>query len=269
MSSEDPIKLVGTRAALIAACVEMERLLGGLNDSHGRVAEEIHQVRKLGKRLRGALAMCGEPKPCIRWIAVIGRMLGGTRDATVRVKTWKSLDIGENAVGSVEAAIGALLDLEASAANRRPPQAVVDWSHAALGQVVSRLAARTEEEMAASAVEGVARLERQLRKQLKRALQRVHNEDFHECRKAAKAWLGGLSLVRPGVDLPGVEQAGQLAESLGDENDLEVLACWLTSRGFTPATAGTAWKLLHKRQERVRRRSISLIRKELLPALRK
>ena len=170
MSSEDPIELVGTRAALIAACVEMERLLGGLNDSHGRVAEEIHQVRKLGKRLRGALAMCGEPKPCIRWIAVIGRMLGGTRDATVRVKTWKSLDIGENAVGSVEAAIGALLDLEASAANRRPPQAVVDWSHAALGQVVSRLAARTEEEMAASAVEGVARLERQLRKQMERAL---------------------------------------------------------------------------------------------------
>ena len=162
-----------------------------------------------------------------------------------------------------------MLDLEASAANRRPPQAVVDWSHAALGQVVSRLAARTEEEMAASAVEGVARLERQLRKQLKRALQRVRNEDFHDCRKAAKAWLGGLSLVRPGVDLPGVEEAGQLAESLGDENDLEVLACWLTSRGFTPATAGTAWKQLHKRQERVRRRSISLIRKELLPALRK
>lgn len=267
MSSEEPTELAGARAALIAACVEMERLLGGLNDSHGRVAEEIHQVRKLGKRLRGALAMCGEPKPCIRWIAVIGRMLGGTRDATVRVKTWKSLEIGETAAGSVEAAVGELLELEASAANRRPPQAVVDWSHAALGQVVSRLAARSEEEMAASAADGVARQERKLRKQLKRALQRVRNEDFHECRKAAKAWLGGLSMVVPGIEVPGAAEAEKLADSLGEENDLEVLAGWLTSRGFTPATASAMWKTLRKRQEKIRRRSISLIRRELLPVL--
>lgn len=268
-SEESTVEFAGARSALIAACVEMERLLGGLNDSHGKVAEEIHQVRKLGKRLRGALAMAGESKPCIRWIAVIGRMLGGSRDATVRVKTWKSLEMGEAVAGSVEAAIGAMLELEASAANRRPPQAVVDWSHAALGQVVSRLAARTDEEVAACTAEGVAGLERQLRKRLKRALQRVRNEDFHDCRKAAKAWLGGLSLVLPGVEVPGVKEAEKLAGNLGDENDLEVLGCWLTSRGFTPATAGVAWRILRKRQERIRRRSISLIRKELLPALRK
>jgi CHAD domain-containing protein len=269
MSCEEPTDFPGTRAALIAACVEMERLLGGLNDSHGKVADEIHQVRKLGKRLRGGLAMCGESKPCIRWIAVIGRMLGGSRDATVRLKTWRKLEPGEMPAGSVEAAIGALLEVEASAANRRPPQEVIDWSQAALGQVVSRLAARTDEEMAACSVEGVVRLERQLRKRLKRALQRVRNEDFHECRKAVKAWLGGLSMVLPGVEVPGAAEAEKLAESLGDENDLEVLAGWLTSRGFTPATAGPAWKTLRKRQEKVRRRSISLIRSELLPALGK
>jgi CHAD domain-containing protein len=269
MSSEEPTDFPGTRAALIAACVEMERLLGGLNDSHGKVSDEIHQVRKLGKRLRGGLAMCGESKPCIRWIAVIGRMLGGSRDATVRVKTWRKLEPGEMPAGSVEAAIGALLEVEASAANRRPPQEVIDWSQAALGQVLSRLAARTDEETAACSVEGVVRLERQLRKRLKRALQRVRNEDFHECRKAVKAWLGGLSMVLPGVEVPGAAEAEKLAESLGDENDLEVLAGWLTSRGFTPATAGAAWKTLRKRQEKVRRRSISLIRRELLPALGK
>jgi CHAD domain-containing protein len=268
MSSEST-EFAGARAALIATCVEMERMLGGLNDSHGRVAEEIHQLRRLGKRLRGALAMCGEPKPCIRWIAVIGRILGGTRDATVRVKTWQSLETGEAAAGSVEAAIAALLELEAGAANRRPPQAVVDWSQAALGQVVSRLAARGDEELAASAVAGEVRLERQLRKRLKRALRRVRNEDFHACRKAAKAWLGAMSLVAPGIELPGGKEAEKLADNLGDENDLEVLACWLSDRGFSPATAGVAWRLLRKRQERIRRRSISLIRKELLPALGK
>jgi CHAD domain-containing protein len=264
-----PTEVPGIRAALIAACVEMDHLLGGLNDSHGKVAEEIHQVRRLGKRLRGALAMCGEPKPCLRWVAVIGRILGGSRDATVRVRTWSKLAPDEAVAGSVEAAIGALLELEAAAMNRRPPQAVIDWSHAALGQVVSRLAARGDEEMAACSFDGVARLERQLRKRLKRALQRVRNEDFHDCRKAVKAWLGGLSMVVPGVEVAGMAEAENLAESLGEENDLEVLACWLTTRGFTPATAGAVWKTLRKRQEKIRRRSISLIRKELLPALGK
>lgn len=269
MSSEEPTDFPGARAALIAACVEMERLLGGLNDSHGKVADEIHQVRKLGKRLRGGLAICGESKPRMRWIAVIGRMLGGSRDATVRVKTWRKLKLGETPTGSVETAISALLELEASAANRRPPQEVIDWSQAVLGQVASRLAAQTDEEVAAGAAEGAVRLERQLRKRLKRALQRVRNEDFHECRKALKAWLGGLSMVLPGVEVPSAAEAEKLAESLGEENDLEMLANWLTGHGFTPATAGTAWKTLRKRQEKVRRRSISLIRKQLLPALKK
>lgn len=269
MSSVESTDFPGPRAALIAACVEMERLLGGLNDSHGKVAEEIHQLRKLGKRLRGGLAMCGESKPCLRWIAVIGRMLGGSRDATVRARTWRKLEAAEAPAGSVEAAIGALLDLEAAASNRRPPQEVIDWSQAALGQVVSRLAARGDDEVSACAVEGVVRLERQLRKRLKRALQRVRNEDFHECRKAVKAWLGGLSMVVPGVEVPGAAEAEKLAENLGEENDLEVLAAWLTGRGFTPATAGAVWKTLRKRQEKIRRRSISLIRKELLPALGK
>ena len=58
-----------------------------------------------------------------------------------------------------------------------------------------------------------------------------------------------------------------MSSNLGDENDLEVLSSWLESRGFSQATAKTAWKVLRKRQEKIRRRSISLIRKDLLPAL--
>ncbi len=266
--SHDPVEFSGARASLIAACAEMDRLLRGLNDSHGRVADEVHQVRKLGKRLRGGLTVIGEAKPCLRWISVIGRMLGGARDATVRTKTWQALEMGEAAPGSVEAAITSLLEVEASAASRRPPQGVIDWSLAALEQVKGRLESRTDEETAAAAAEGAAILERRLRKQLKRALQRVRNEDFHDCRKAAKAWLGGMSLVAPALELPGAKEAEKLGNSLGHENDLEVLACWLTDRGFSHATAGAAWKVLRKRQEKIRRRSISLIRKELLPALK-
>ena len=269
MSAKKTTEPVGVRSALMAACVEMERLLGRLNDSHGRVAEEVHQVRKLGKRLRGALAMCGESKQHIRSLAVIGRMMGGARDATVRVKTWESLGSGKAAEGSIDAAIGALLDLEASAANRVPPQAVVNWSLAAIGQLVNRLAERSEEEMEDAAVEGVTRLERRLRKRLKRALRTGCSDDYHACRKLVKAWVGGTSLVLPGIELPGAKVAERLADKLGDENDLEVLACWMTRCGFTPAIAEAAWKLLRQRQDRIRRRSDSLIRKELLPVIRK
>ena len=265
--SDAPSEFLSARANLIAACTEMERLLSGLTDSHGRVADEIHALRKHGKRLRGALALIGEAKPCIRWIAVIGRMLGGSRDAVVRVKTWDSLKIDSTIPGSVEAAISAILGLEAHAAARRPPQEVIDWSLTALAQVRKRLEARSDEETAALAEKGSAHLKKQLRKRLKRALQRVDNEDFHDCRKAAKAWLGGMSIVAPDLELPAKEETEKLADNLGDENDLEVLSKWLTDRGFTHATTRVAWKNLLKRQEKIRRRSISLIRKELLPAL--
>ena len=267
--SDQPSAFAGARGAIIAACAEMARLLTGLNDTHGRVADEVHQARKAGKRLRGALVMTGEPKPCIRWIAVIGRMLGGSRDAAVRVKTWHSLGTMVAPAGSAEAAVAALLELEAQASTRRPPPAVIDWSLAALNQVKVRIEAQTDDEVAKAAEDGAGKLEKQLRKRLKRALERVSNEDFHACRKAAKAWLGGMALTAPEVKLPAQEEAENLASSLGDENDLEVLSDWLEARGFTPGVCPAAWKILRKRQEKIRRKSISLIRKELLPALKR
>jgi CHAD domain-containing protein len=265
--SESDSPFAGSRAAMISLSQELEHRLTGLTDSHGRVGDEVHQLRKAGKRLRGALVMAGEPKPCIRWIGVIGRMLGGTRDAAARLKTWQGLATGETTAGSAEAAAAALLELEAQAANRRPPQAVVDWALAALGQVRGRLDARGDEETAAAAEAGAGKLERQLRKRLKRALDRVSNDDFHDCRKAAKAWLGGLAVVAPGLAPAGAAEAEKLCGALGEENDLEVLARWLDERGFTQATCAATWKSLRKRQEKVRRRALRLIRKELLPQL--
>jgi biotin carboxyl carrier protein len=240
--SSDPSDFAAARATLIEACAEMERRLHGLRDSQGQVVDEIHQLRRLGKRLRGGLAMVGEAKPCLRWLAVIGRMLGASRDATVRARTWKKLGFEAPTAGSVEAAIAGLLELEADAARRLPPQEVVDWSLSARGHVRSRLEVRTEVETAEAAARGESVLRRQLRKRLKRALQRVRNEDFHDCRKAAKAWLGGLSLVAAGREVGGMAEAGQLGDSLGEENDLEVLAAGRVRRAeaATPAPAAVA-----------------------------
>lgn len=266
-SPEATSEFARAREALLGACEEMKKRLVGLADSHGRIGDEIHQVRKLGKRLRGGLAIVGEPKPCLRWIAVIGRMLSGARDSHVRIRTWRSLGVESPVTGAVENAIASLLELEADAALRRPPQGVIDWSLAAVQQVQCRIEACSQENLAQRAEKGAGHLKRRLKKRLKRTLDRVDNEDFHECRKAAKAWLGGMALVAPDLDLPGKEETEKLSSNLGDENDLEVLAQWLESRGFSQATAKTAWKVLRKRQEKIRRRSISMIRKDLLPAL--
>lgn len=253
--------------ALLAALDEFRLRLSALPGTEGKVADEIHQIRRLGKQLRGALAVIDEPKACIRWVSVIGRMLGEARDGVVRAKTWAKLGLPAAAPGSIEAAIAALLIEQAAASARRPPQEAVDWCLQAVDQVRGRIEHLGAVEVAGRAEEGANRLKARLRKRLKKTLERVRNEDFHECRKTAKAWLGGVSLVAPTLELPGGEIADRLCDSLGDENDLEVLAVWLQSHGFTPATAGAAWKRLRKRQEKIRRRSIALIRKELLPAL--
>ncbi len=268
MSEEPSSPFAGSRDALLTACAEMERRLHGLTDSHGRIADEIHEVRKLGKRLRGGLTVAGEAKACIRWIGLIGRMLGGVRDGVVREETWQSLKLPAAPEGSMEAAIGAMLAAEAKAAARKPPKEVVDWCQLAVSQVRGRIEAVGAEYFALRAEDGAERLKRRLCKRLKRALERVRNEDFHECRKAAKAWLGGVSVVAPELELPGREAAEKLCRSLGDENDLEVLAQWLEAHGFTSAASTTVWKRLRKCQEKVRRRSITLIRKELLPELK-
>lgn len=265
---DEPTEFFSARPAIIATCREMESLLSSLGSEPERVGEVIHALRKKGKVLRGALVMIGESKASIRRIALIGGMLGQARDAVVRLKTLSQLLPGEVAKESAESALLSLLEQEAYAASRQPPAEVVEWSLAALAKVRDRLEVKDDAEIAAAAAEGATKLERQFVKRLKRALDRVRNQDFHDCRKTAKAWLGGMALTAPERALRGGQEAAQLADALGEENDLEVLSAWLSAQGFTHSICPTVWKVLRKRQEKVRRQSISLIRKEVLSALK-
>jgi len=266
--TEESSAFGGAREALVAASLDMELRLRRLVDSKGKVAEEIHEVRKLGKRLRGALMIARDAKPCIRWVAVIGRMLGGTRDAVVRADTWARLGFEEPEAGSIEAVIGALIEHQAKAAARKPPAEVVEWSLAALSQIRERLEDEKREELVARCEKGAEQMLRRLRKRLKKAAGEAEDEDFHEARKAVKAWLGGMQVLAPERQLPVEAALDKLADHLGEEHDLDVLGAWLTARGFTPATAPRVWKRLPKLQSRARRKSLAMIRREVLPALK-
>lgn len=247
----------------------MERRLLSLLEVDGDLTREVHELRKLGKRLRGGLVIVQEAKPLMRWISVIGRLLGGTRDAVVRVDTWKTLGFDQPVKGSIEAVIAAMVEQSAARGAGEPPQEVVDWSLAALRQIRSRLENQSDEQLAEAGRKGSSRLLRRLRKRLRQAVEASDEKDFHEARKVVKAWLGGMGLVAPGQPLPGSPTLRKLADLLGSEHDFEVFGAWLDLQGFSTATAPRVRKRLAKLQSRSRRQSLALIRKQALPVLKR
>ena len=76
---------------LAGGCDTMRQRLHGLLDAKGRVAEEVHAIRKLGKSLRGGFSLFRLEKSAALEIQAIGRLLAGPRDAVSRLKTWNKL----------------------------------------------------------------------------------------------------------------------------------------------------------------------------------
>lgn len=258
-----------SRSGLLAACDEMDDRLRRLIDSKGRVADEIHALRRLGKQLRGALMIAGEPKPCIRSVGFIGSMLGGPRDAVVRLDTWKLLAIEHEVQGSIEGVITALLAQQSKSFARRPPAELVAWGQSIIGGIRMRLESAAPAALEDRCAKGAERMLRRFRKRLKKAINKADDRDFHEVRKSAKAWLGGMTLLEPGAVPPGGDEVRQLGELLGEEHDLQVFAEWLGENGFSPANVPRVWRRISKVQTRTRRASLQLIRRDVVPALKK
>ncbi len=258
----------GSRDRLLAACDEMDGRLEAVGGD-GALAEAIHSSRKLGKKLRGGLMIAGAGKPLLRQVGLIGTLMGPTRDAQVRRETWRSLRRGEVEEGSIEWLIGALVEHQAGLASVTPAPEVVGWSRGAVGEVRQWLARQDGEAFEEACREGSSRLLRSLRKRLKRAVEKVDDADFHAARRSTKFWLGGMKILNPGQVREVAEVIEDLGEVLGEEHDLDVFGAWLLDNGFSPATAPRVWKRLPKLQSRARRRSLSLIRKEALPLLKR
>lgn len=230
----------------------MKELLTGLLDSRGKVAEEIHAIRKLGKSLRGGFALFMLGKSAALEIQAIGRLLSGPRDAVSRFNTWNKLGwVGDPVIS---AAITGLLEQQTHSAARRPPPESMTWCVERVGKALDELQSLPAEHLPERIAKGLAKLEKRTLTRC-RKLDAQADEDFHEARKAVKAWLGALGfLPENSVKIDPVLH--DLAEQLGDENDLATLADWLNEHGFTRRFAPELWNAIKTSRQRLQRKVI-------------
>mgnify|MGYP000087102029 CR=1 FL=1 len=208
------------RNQLAGGCDAMEALLNGLLDSKGRIAEEVHAIRKLGKSLRGGFALF-RLKDAAREIQAIGRLLSGPRDAVSRLKTWEK--IAWQTEDPVAAAIAGLLDQQTHSAARRPPQETIDWCVGRVLEARKALLGVAAENLDETLAEGLKKLGKQVRKRCLRLDHRAE-EDFHDARKALKAYLGALGFLPHGtVSLdPKMTEIAELLDAFRQSRSEEV-----------------------------------------------
>jgi hypothetical protein len=240
------------REQLAGGCDRMEQLLRGLLDTKGRIAEEVHATRKLAKTLRGGFSLFRLGGSASLEIQAIGRLLSGPRDAVSRLNTWKKLDWREDATAAT--AIVALLEQQTHSAARRPPLETIAWGLERVAAARQSLEDLPAEKMAERISSGLKKLKKRVRK---RCLDLDHqgDEDFHDARKALKAYLGALGFLPQGLMTPDPKVA-ELPERLGDENDIATLSDWLEDHGFTRDFVPSLWTRLRERRDQLRTRVI-------------
>lgn len=237
---------------LATGCDQIERLLKGLLDSRGRVAEEVHAIRKLGKSLRGGFSLFRLAKNSSKEIQAIGRLLSGPRDAVSRLSTWRKL-AWEGDPSTVEAIFG-LLEQQTHSAARRPPAATMAWCVERVAAARGNLLDLPVESYVSRMEVGMAKLGKQVLKRC-RALDQVDGEVFHDARKALKAYLGALGFLPEGT-IPRDPTMVELAEILGDENDLATLSHWLEKHGFTADFAPGLWQKITESRKLLQKRAM-------------
>ena len=240
------------RVQTSGGCDTLRQLLHGLLDNKGRIEEEVHSIRKLGKSVRGGLAMFCLEKSAGREIQAVGRLLSGPRDAVTRWHTWNKLEWhGEPPLA---AAVAGLLLQQTHSAARRPPPETIAWCADRVGAAQQTLQDVPADELPERLRQGLAKLRRRVLQRCAR-LEYGVGADFHEARKAVKAWLGAVGFLPAGVALshPPMDE---LAEWLGHENDLAILSVWLEDHGFNQRFAPSLWKTLCSARRHLQRKIV-------------
>lgn len=236
---------------LATGCDTMVHLLNGLLDSRGRVAEEVHAIRKLGKSLRGGFSLFRLEESSAKEIQVIGRLLSSPRDAVSRFSTWKKLAWDDDA--TTAAAISGLLEQQTHSAARRPPPETISWCVERVATARKNLQDLPPESLIPRLESGIRKLGKQVVKRC-RNLDHCGKEDFHDARKALKAYLGGLGFL-PENAIPLNPTMSELTELLGDENDLATLSIWLEEHGFTEDFAPDLWDRIGRSRKALRKQA--------------
>jgi hypothetical protein len=230
----------------------MERLLHGLLLPDGQIAEEVHAIRKLGKSLRGGFTLFRLRKTSAKEIQAVGRLLSAPRDAVSRLGTWKKLGWQEDAAAA--AVIAALLELQTHSAAQQAPPEVITWCVERVVAARRDLQELPPENMADRLAQGISKLGKQVASRCKK-LEQPGEEDFHDARKALKAYLGAVGFLREGAVALDVKML-ELSELLGDENDLTTLSNWLLAHGFTPHFVPGLWKKLERTRGKLHKKAL-------------
>ncbi len=240
------------RDRLVTGCETMHRLIEGLLNPDGNLPQDIHAIRKLGKSLRGGLALFRLDKSAALDIQAIGRLFSGRRDAVSRLHTWQKL--GWSADPATAAAISALLEQQTRSAELHPAPETVLWALTRVTAAKDNLQALPLENLNPLISSGLKKLETKIHKRCRKLDHRAEH-NFHEARKALKAWLGATSYLPDGMadsdPLP-----CEIAELLGDENDLATLSLWLQSHGFTAHFAPDLWQTIKNDRRKIQRKVI-------------
>lgn len=252
MNARDQEIALEARDRLTDGCATMDRLLTGLLDGKGRIADEVHTIRKLGKSLRGGFALFDLKKNAAREIQTIGRMLAGPRDAVSRQHTWQRL--GWDGGDTVTSAISSLLEQQTHSAARKPTPESILWCRERVATAIKALETADPSTFPERLEPGLQRLYKKVEKRC-RKMADGGDETFHNARKAVKAWLGAAGFLPKGV-VVFPKRLNALADLLGDENDLATLSRWLDEHGFTHRFAPGLWKKIRKTRADLQSRAI-------------
>lgn len=196
--------------------------------------DDVHDVRKRVKKLRGLLRLLRFGLPDFAQenaaLRAAAAHLSAQRDADVRVATLDRIAGPDGfGTGADAAALRALLRADAAVPLADP----VPDARDALARVRARAAHWQLEGRDRDVLhDGLAQTRHHARRAMRQAQADPSAHAIHEWRKRIKdGWYQArlLTPIRPEVLDPLAEQAGILAEDLGDHHDLAVLADHLTT----------------------------------------
>jgi CHAD domain-containing protein len=204
--------------------------LGGRTDSSPEDA--VHSARKDMKKLRALLRLVrGEIGDQVyrretTAFRDAGRELAGLRDADVMIATLDSLELPEKEAGPLRQALEAHKLRTAAGARQQAAASAGDMLTAARERVADW---PLETDGFGAFEEGLHRIYRQGRRNMRMARKQPTGENLHEWRKRTKDLWYHLALLEeawPPVMHALADEAHELSDRLGDDHDLDVLLQW-------------------------------------------